>query len=60
MNLDQVTVPVTDLLRAAEFYRTLGLRQIVDNPAEYARFECPDGGARSPSARNGAGIFPFR
>jgi catechol 2,3-dioxygenase-like lactoylglutathione lyase family enzyme len=45
MNLNQVTVPVTDLARAAEFYQRLGLVQIVDSPPDYARFECPDGEA---------------
>lgn len=43
MNLNQVTVPSTDVVRAAEFYRTLGLIQIVDARPDYARFECPDG-----------------
>ena len=43
MNLNQVTVPSTDVARAAEFYRTLGLIQIVDARPDYARFECPDG-----------------
>ena len=44
MNLNQVTLPTTDLPRAVAFYQRLGLRQIVDSP-HYARFECPDGGA---------------
>jgi len=43
LNLNQVTVPSTDVARAAEFYRTLGLIQIVDALPNYARFECPDG-----------------
>lgn len=44
MELNQVTLPTTDLPRAVAFYRMLGLRQIVDSP-HYARFECPDGTA---------------
>ena len=43
MNLNQVTVPSTDVEVSAEFYRRLGLRQIVATSADYARFECPDG-----------------
>jgi GNAT superfamily N-acetyltransferase len=45
VNLNQVTVPSTDVARAAAFYRRLGLRQIVEDLPGYARFECPIGGA---------------
>ena len=45
MNLNQVTVPSTNVQAAVEFYRRLGLRQIVDGLPDYARFECPDGEA---------------
>ena len=45
MDLNQVTVPCTDLEISVAFYRRLGLRQIVSNPPDYARFECPVGGA---------------
>jgi catechol 2,3-dioxygenase-like lactoylglutathione lyase family enzyme len=46
MRLNQVTVPLIDYDASVEFYRTLGLRLIVDSPPHYARFECPqsDGG----------------
>ena len=44
MNLNQVTVLVSDLQASVRFYKTLGLQQIVDSP-HYARFECPDGEA---------------
>ncbi|MFC6633189.1 VOC family protein [Microbulbifer taiwanensis] len=44
MNLNQVTLPVTDMETATGFYRLMGFVQIVDTP-HYARFECPDGGA---------------
>lgn len=44
MDLNQVTLPTTDLRRAVAFYKLLGFRQIVDAPPRYARFECrPDG-----------------
>jgi catechol 2,3-dioxygenase-like lactoylglutathione lyase family enzyme len=44
MNLNQVTVPVTDLGRAVTFYRLLGLKPIVLGTNDYyARFECPGG-----------------
>lgn len=43
MKLNQVTLPSTDVVRGAAFYRKLGLRQIVDAPPKYVRFECPGG-----------------
>ncbi|MGE0358823.1 MAG: VOC family protein [Burkholderiales bacterium] len=45
MNLNQATLPSTDVARAVKFYRALGFVQIVDSAPRYARFECPDGGA---------------
>jgi len=45
MNLNQVTLPATNVERSAEFYRRLGFAQIVSNLPHYARFECRDGGA---------------
>jgi catechol 2,3-dioxygenase-like lactoylglutathione lyase family enzyme len=44
MNLNQVTLPATNVERSVAFYRLLGFRQIVNNLPSYARFECPDGG----------------
>ncbi len=44
MNLNQVTLPSTNIRRSIEFYRALGFTLIVDS-VEYARFECPDGDA---------------
>jgi len=41
--LNQVTVTGTNYERSIEFYRKLGLRQIVDNPPDYARFEAAGG-----------------
>ena len=43
MELNQVTLPVTDVGRAVAFYRRLGFRQIVSS-SHYARFECREGG----------------
>src|ERR1051325_3319107 len=43
MRLNQVTVRVTDIDKAAEFYRGLGLIQIVGGTDHYARFLCPPG-----------------
>ena len=45
MQLNQVTLPATDLARSVAFYQTLGLRLIVDSVPRYARFEMPEGGA---------------
>jgi len=42
MRLNQVTVAAIDLDRSIAFYRTLGLKLIVQSP-HYARFELPDG-----------------
>lgn len=42
MNLNQVTVAVTDIERSVAFYQTLGLKLIV-LAEHYARFECPEG-----------------
>jgi catechol 2,3-dioxygenase-like lactoylglutathione lyase family enzyme len=42
VNLNQVTLPVKDMARATEFYRTMGFLQIVESPY-YARFECTEG-----------------
>jgi catechol 2,3-dioxygenase-like lactoylglutathione lyase family enzyme len=45
MRFNHVTLIVTDLEGSKEFYRTLGLIQIVDTPPRYARFQMPDGDA---------------
>ena len=44
MRLNQVTVTVSDVKAAIDFYRRLGLKLIVESP-HYARFECPQGGS---------------
>lgn len=43
MNLNQITIPVTNLDRSIAFYSALGLKLIVHSNTHYARFLCPDG-----------------
>lgn len=43
MNLNQVTIPSSDVEKAIGFYKTLGLQLIVEALPRYARFECVDG-----------------
>ncbi len=43
MRLNQVTVGATDYEASVEFYKKLGLTQIVHSPPRYARFETPIG-----------------
>ncbi|HUO88145.1 MAG TPA: VOC family protein [Rhizomicrobium sp.] len=64
MRLNQVTVPALDVERSIAFYKTLGLRLIVQSP-DYARFELPDGestfsihrAADPGRAAEGSGIY---
>jgi hydroxymethylpyrimidine/phosphomethylpyrimidine kinase len=45
--LNQVTVTGTNYERSVDFYQRLGLRQIVGNPPDYARFETAGGATLS-------------
>ena len=45
--LNQVTLTGTDYDRSVGFYKALGLKQIVDNPPDYARFETAGGATLS-------------
>ena len=45
MNLNQITIPSLDVEKATAFYKTFGLKLIVDALPRYVRFECPDGNA---------------
>ena len=45
MNLNQVTVPSTDLSVSIPYYQKLGLKLIVHTHDDYARFECAEGDA---------------
>lgn len=63
MNLNQVTLPASDLDASIRFYEALGLMLIVRSP-HYARFECPDGEATlsvhlatGPFATGGALVY---
>ncbi|WP_084398469.1 VOC family protein [Henriciella aquimarina] len=49
MRLNQVTVPCVDYAASVDFYKQLGLVQIVDSPPRYARFECPSGDGGEPA-----------
>ena len=64
MNLNQVTVPSTDVPRAIRFYQTLGLQLIVHTHDNYARFLCPDGEAtfsihRQDTLPTGQGVVVY-
>lgn len=54
MDLNQVTVPCSDYEASVLFYTTLGLRQIVDSPPRYARFETERGTTLSIHATDSA------
>jgi catechol 2,3-dioxygenase-like lactoylglutathione lyase family enzyme len=43
LRLNHVTLPATDVEASAEFYRRLGLTQIVESYPKYARFVSPEG-----------------
>ena len=44
MNLNQVTITVSNIDESIDFYKSIGLKLIVKAP-HYARFECPEGDA---------------
>lgn len=43
LRLNHVTLPATDVERSADFYKRLGLTQIVADYPDYARLLSPDG-----------------
>jgi len=43
VDLNQITIPCQDYKKSVAFYLHLGLRQIVDSPPRYARFETESG-----------------
>jgi predicted enzyme related to lactoylglutathione lyase len=47
MDMNQVTVACQNYEDSVSFYRMLGLKQIVDSPPRYARFETPGGSTLS-------------
>lgn len=42
MDLNQITLPVNDMVKAVRFYQLLGCELIVDTP-HYTRFKAPEG-----------------
>ena len=58
MDLNQITVPCSDYDASVSFYKSLGLRQIVDSPPRYARFETPRGTTFSLHAADPAPANP--
>jgi catechol 2,3-dioxygenase-like lactoylglutathione lyase family enzyme len=64
MNLNQITVPSSDLEKSIPFYEKLGLKLIVKALPHYARFECPDGDAtfsihQTEQLPSGEGIYVY-
>jgi catechol 2,3-dioxygenase-like lactoylglutathione lyase family enzyme len=63
MDLNQVTVPCADYEASVQFYKELGLRQIVDSPPRYARFETDTGSTFSihlvESVHSGSNIVVY-
>jgi catechol 2,3-dioxygenase-like lactoylglutathione lyase family enzyme len=63
MNLNQVTIPVSNVARSINFYQKLGLNIIVAEP-HYARFECPGGDStfsihQSDERQKGSGTWIY-
>lgn len=63
MNLNQISLPATDLGASIVFFKALGLRLIVETPV-YARFESPQGEAtmslhKTDDALQGDGIYVY-
>ncbi len=55
MIINQVTLPCRNYDESVQFYRTLGLRLIVDSPPRYARFETDSGSTLSVHAAEAPG-----
>lgn len=64
MNLNQVTVPVSNVEKSIGFYELLGLKLIVKDLPHYARFECPEGDStfsihKNTDLQNGTGAWIY-
>jgi catechol 2,3-dioxygenase-like lactoylglutathione lyase family enzyme len=64
MNLNQITIPSSDLEKSIPYYEKLGLKLIVKALPHYARFECPDGDAtfsihQTEKLPTGDGIYVY-
>jgi catechol 2,3-dioxygenase-like lactoylglutathione lyase family enzyme len=55
VNLNQVTLPASDMDQTTEFYRKMGFLQIVDTP-HYARFECTEGESTFSISLDSSGV----
>ena len=55
LNLNQITIHVSDMERSIAFYQQLGLRLIVKSNPHYARFECLAGDATFSLHQNAEG-----
>ena len=64
MNLNQISVPSSDLEKSISFYQKLGLELIVEALPHYARFICPEGNStfsihKVQSISKGEGIYIY-
>lgn len=64
MNLNQITVPAKDVATSIKFYKTLGLKLIVESLPHYARFVCPNGHStfsihQTEQLAQGEGIYEY-
>ena len=63
MDLNQITVPATDVEKSIDFYEKLGLKLIVKALPDYARFECPEGNTtfslHRADGKSGEGIWVY-
>jgi predicted enzyme related to lactoylglutathione lyase len=63
VDLNQITIPFENYRLSVDFYVQLGLRQIVDSPPDYARFETESGTtlsihkAQPSSSESGVAIY---
>ena len=64
MNLNQITVPSSDVEKAIGFYQKLGLELIVKALPHYVRFLCPDGNStfsihKVDELHKGEGVYVY-
>lgn len=63
MNLNQITLPSTNIKSSIEFFTGMGFTLIVDSP-DYARFECPAGDSTfsvhlAPKSTSNSGVVIY-
>ena len=64
MNLNQITVPALDVAASIKFYKTLGLKLIVESLPHNARLVCPEGNStfsihQTKQLAKGEGIYVY-